>query len=79
MKIPFNHPLEINIGFGRIIYVEEHITENGRMPEGWRLPGGGITTNKEIAEQVARKIDELTNKFFDKKYATQKTRKGWLA
>lgn len=56
--IHFNHPLNILIGYGRIIYVDTY--------ESWVLPGGTYTKNQEIAESTARLIDELTRQYQEK-------------
>lgn len=51
----FDHPLNIVVGCGRIIYVD--------LYKSWALPGGTYTKNQEIAESTARLIDDLTRQY----------------
>jgi len=60
----FTNPLDITIGRGRIIWAEALTYEGKRPPyqggtflEGWVLPGGERTQDRERAEAVARAID----------------------
>ena len=46
----FNHPNDIRIGLGRVIWTQD----------GWVLPGGKRTTNLENARAVAQNIDTLS-------------------
>jgi hypothetical protein len=50
----FNHPKDITIGRGRIVYEPAY--------ECWILPGGVRTYEQARAELVARTIDEVTTK-----------------
>jgi hypothetical protein len=50
----FNHPNDITIGWGRIIYERAYGV--------WVLPGGEHTDDRARAEAVAQAIDEMTTK-----------------
>jgi antirestriction protein ArdC len=50
----FNHPNDINIGWGRIVYEPAY--------DAWALPGGRKTYVRGEAESVATAIHELTTK-----------------
>jgi hypothetical protein len=47
----FNHPNDITIGAGRVIYEPAY--------EAWVLPGGAKTKVRKRAEDVAKAIDGL--------------------
>ncbi len=47
------HPKEIHFGRGRIVYDE--YPRDG-LP-GWRLPGGGVTADVDVATHAARWIE----------------------
>lgn len=47
------HPKEIHFGRGRIVY---HEYPRDGLP-GWRLPGGGVTADVEVATHAARWIE----------------------
>jgi hypothetical protein len=53
----FTNPLDITIGWGRIIWAEATEHKGLVHPAGWVLPGGERTLDRERAEAVARAID----------------------
>ena len=66
----FDHPNDIVIGKGRIIYAPEVLKYEGKHPpyqgqtflEGWVLPGGVRTQDRACAEEAARVIDAMAVK-----------------
>ena len=52
MYFRFEHPNDITIGYGRIVYEPAY--------EAWALPGGEKTKDRTRAEAVAKAIDEIT-------------------
>lgn len=52
MYFRFEHPNDIVIGTGRIVYEPAY--------EAWALPGGTKTKDRQKAEEMARTIDEIT-------------------
>lgn len=48
----FDHPNDITIGKGRVIYEPAY--------EAWALPGGEKTKDRARAEAVAKEINEIT-------------------
>ena len=58
----FWHPENLSSGKGRILYAKGSTGCDGVWrPEGWCLPGGERTTNRQRAFAVAVEIDRLTN------------------
>jgi len=55
-KAQFDHPLDIYIGEGRIVYAETH--------QAWALPGGRFTKDREVAEKAAQLISDLTEQYW---------------
>lgn len=54
----FNHPHNVQVGQGRVIFAEPCVSTGGVVHErGWVLPGGQRTTNRVIAELVASRIN----------------------
>jgi ADP-ribose pyrophosphatase YjhB (NUDIX family) len=47
----FDDPQNVIEGFGRIIHT----------PTGWRLPGGGVTTDHFAAKMAARIVHNITS------------------
>ena len=58
----FDHPNDIVIGVGRIVYAYEQIFRGKLLPEGWVLPGGGRTQVRAHAEDAARYINDLASR-----------------
>lgn len=57
-KAHFDHPHNITVGRGRVIFAEACTPVGANLCErGWVLPGGARTTNRAIAEMVAGRID----------------------
>lgn len=54
----FNHPKNITIGVGRIIWASKY----GLIEEGWALPGGRRTTDFDEAWAMAFTIDVLSRR-----------------
>lgn len=53
----FNHPNNIAIGKGRVLWGPETVDMHGRLhTAGWVLPGGVRTLSRDLAETVARQI-----------------------
>lgn len=63
----FDHPLDIQRGYGRIIYAEAIDSPYLKMPAGWVLPGGERTNDKLRAELTAAAIHDLTTRQLPKK------------
>jgi hypothetical protein len=56
----FTHELNITIGKGRIIWGDAGTDQFGTpFHEGWVLPGGQRTTDKEVARLMALTIDKM--------------------
>jgi hypothetical protein len=58
----FDHPSDIRIGTGRIVYAYEQVFRGTTLPEGWVLPGGGRTQVREHAESAARYINDVASR-----------------
>lgn len=57
----FDHPKNIRIGQGRILWAASATCTGGlHHPEGWVLPGGGRTINPVAAHAAALAIDEMS-------------------
>ena len=55
----FEHPKNITVGTGRVLYAERGYTRAlGVLPAGWVLPGGERTTDEALARMVAANIDK---------------------
>lgn len=66
--LAFDHPMNIVHGAGRIIYVEQH--------QSWVLPGGAHTKSKDVAQEIAARINDLTDAYWSRRKfpkAKQKT------
>jgi hypothetical protein len=61
-KFKFDHPNDITIGVGRIVYANEQEVKGVKLPEGWALPGGIRTTNRDHAEHAARQINDAARR-----------------
>lgn len=70
MFFRFDHPNDISIGRARIVYEKDVLKYEGKHPahqghvflEGWVLPGGIRTRDRELAEEAARNIDKMITK-----------------
>lgn len=57
----FDHPKNIEIGKGRVIWAEGKTCAAGiHHPEGWVLPGGLRTRDSDVAHAAAATINELS-------------------
>ena len=55
----FQHPKNITVGTGRVLYAERGYTRaTGVLPAGWVLPGGQRTDDEARARMVAANIDK---------------------
>ena len=70
----FCDPRDIRIGQGRIIWGKETQIRDARTGEavhciaGWVLPGGRRTTSRAEARAVAREINNLCQRNYDRKF-----------
>lgn len=57
---PFTDPRNITVGNARVIWAQEtRTTSGGLCPDGWVLPGGLRTTNRDEAHQMAVHMDQI--------------------
>lgn len=57
---PFEHPLDITVGRGRVIYADATTDMAGKHhPAGWVLPGGARTDDPERAVLAAESVNKL--------------------
>jgi hypothetical protein len=57
----FNHPKNITVGRGRIIWARGATDTSGNPHlEGWVLPGGARTRNEVVARAAASAIDAMS-------------------
>ena len=55
----FQHPKNITVGTGRVLYAERGYTRaTSVLPAGWVLPGGQRTDDEARARMVAANIDK---------------------
>lgn len=56
----FQHPKNITVGTGRVLYAERGYTRatGGVLQAGWVLPGGQRTDDEARARMVAANIDK---------------------
>jgi hypothetical protein len=58
----FYHPRNISYGRGRILWAKAATCCSGILhPEGWVLPGGERTQNRNVAQAAAIAIDEMSS------------------
>ncbi len=57
---PLDHKHNLNIGRARLIWADACMPLNRPVcPEGWVLPGGERTNNRDRAMRVAKNMDRL--------------------
>jgi hypothetical protein len=56
---PFAHPNDIRIGAGRVVYASATRTRGQDIDEGYVLPGGIRTPDRQQAVYVAAEIDRI--------------------